>query len=310
MLFRFHRKKAPAAPVDANETFSHAPAIEAHRSLADYLAMLDARCEELLARDAVERAVARLARLAPFQYLCHAHGGIASLRIDADAGEEVNWRESVVCPECRLNARMRFCSGLLAQWMAARPGARLYLTEQATHGYALLKRRFGSVRGSEFIHDEGRKLAVGEYIRQITADPSEVLHIEDVTRLSFADQSFEVVASFEVLEHVPDYRLALREMARVLGPGGQLLLTAPFLDRARDTVTRAQLNADGSITHLLPPEYHGDPVSDGVLCFHHFGWDLLDALREAGFAEAEVVSAWAPGFGLMGIMQAITARKA
>lgn len=310
MLFRFHRKKAPAAPVDANETFSHAPAIEAHRSLADYLAMLDARCEELLARDAVERAVARLARLAPFQYLCHAHGGIASLRIDADAGEEVNWRESVVCPECRLNARMRFCSGLLAQWMAARPGARLYLTEQATHGYALLKRRFGSVRGSEYIQDEARKAALGEYIRHITADPSEELHSEDVTRLSFADGSFEVVASFEVLEHVPDYRLALREMARVLGRGGQLLLTAPFLDRAQDTVTRARLNADGSITHLLPPEYHGDPVSDGVLCFHHFGWDLLDALREAGFIEAEVVSTWAPGFGLMGIMQAIAARKA
>jgi hypothetical protein len=294
----FFRKHAPFAPT-----------VETHRSLADYLAARETMRDALEARGAVERAVARLARLAPFQYLCHAHGGIATLRIDADAGDEVNWRESVVCPQCQLNARMRFCTGVLAQWMTTQPGARLYLTEQATRGYALLKHRFGNVRGSEFIHDEQRRAAVDQYIRHITADPAEKLHIEDVTRLSFADESFEMVASFEVLEHVPDYRLALREMARVLGRDGQLLLTAPFLDLVQDTVTRARLNPDGSITHLLPPEYHGDPVSDGVLCFHHFGWDLLDALREAGFATAEVVSAWAPGFGLMGTMQAIAARK-
>ena len=315
MVFDFFRKSRarvpstgevlPCAPVAVE-----APLIEAHRSLADYLAMREARHDELHAREAVEQAIARLARFTPFQYLCHAHGGIASLRIAPEAEGEVNWRETVVCPQCRLNARMRFCTGLLAQWMETRPDARLYLTEQATHGYALLKRRFGNVRGSEYIQDEARKAALGTYIRHLCADPSEELHIEDVTRLSFADGSLEIVASFEVLEHVPDYHQALREMARVLSRGGQLLLTAPFLDMTQDTLTRAQLNPDGSITHLLPPEYHGDPVSDGVLCFHHFGWDLLDALRAAGFASAEVVSTWAPGFGLMGIMQAIAARKA
>ena len=59
--------------------------------------------------------------------------------------------------------------------------------------------------------------------------PEEQVQFEDVTRLSFADASRDLVVSFDVLEHVPDYRQALREFARVLAPGGALVLTAPFV---------------------------------------------------------------------------------
>ena len=42
---------------------------------------------------------------------------------------------------------------------------------------------------------------------------------------------------------------------------------------------------DGEIHHLLPPEYHGDPLSaEGCLCFYDFGWELLEDLRAAGWA--------------------------
>ncbi|HMC65066.1 MAG TPA: class I SAM-dependent methyltransferase [Gemmataceae bacterium] len=46
----------------------------------------------------------------------------------------------------------------------------------------------------------------------------------DLTRLPFADQSFDAVVSGWVLEHLPDPRPGLRELARVLRPGGKLLL--------------------------------------------------------------------------------------
>ena len=98
--------------------------------------------------------------------------------------------------------------------------------------------------------------------------------------------SFDAVLSLDVLEHVPDYRAALREFARVLRPGGQCVLSVPFYVDRESTETLARMDADGRVEHLQPPEYHGDPLGGGVLCFHHFGWDLLAAMREAGFSDA------------------------
>ena len=49
----------------------------------------------------------------------------------------------------------------------------------------------------------------------------------DVAALPYADQSFRAVISCDVLEHLPDDRAGLREMARVLQPGGVLIITVP-----------------------------------------------------------------------------------
>ncbi len=52
--------------------------------------------------------------------------------------------------------------------------------------------------------------------------------VSDITAIPEPDGSFDVVLCTEVLEHGPDPRSALPELARVLKPGGTLLLTAPF----------------------------------------------------------------------------------
>jgi SAM-dependent methyltransferase len=45
--------------------------------------------------------------------------------------------------------------------------------------------------------------------------------------LPFADGCFDVVAAFDVLEHCEPESVALAELARVLAPGGRLLLSVP-----------------------------------------------------------------------------------
>ncbi|MEX0714860.1 MAG: class I SAM-dependent methyltransferase, partial [Pirellulales bacterium] len=48
--------------------------------------------------------------------------------------------------------------------------------------------------------------------------------VADLTRLPFADGSFDCVTCGYVLEHLPDARLGLAELARVMVPGGRMLL--------------------------------------------------------------------------------------
>ena len=46
-------------------------------------------------------------------------------------------------------------------------------------------------------------------------------------QLPFADNSFDLVICSEVLEHIPDYQGLLKELQRVLKPGGQFALSVP-----------------------------------------------------------------------------------
>ena len=60
------------------------------------------------------------------------------------------------------------------------------------------------------------------------------LHFKQMegTRLDFPDGSFDVVGSFQVIEHIPEPELLtyLREIARVLGPEGVLIVSTMNLD--------------------------------------------------------------------------------
>lgn len=103
--------------------------------------------------------------------------------------------------------------------------------------------------------------------------------MEDITRLSFGDESLDLIVSSDVLEHVPDANAAFRESYRVLRPGGAHVFTVPFEQK---TIQRALLN-NQTIRHLAEPEYHSDPLDPkGILAFWHFGPDLQEQFGNTG----------------------------
>lgn len=95
----------------------------------------------------------------------------------------------------------------------------------------------------------------------------------DITNITFPDHTFDVIICNHVLEHVPDDAKAMRELYRVLKPGGWAILQTPMSD---SPVTIEDL----SITDPKKrEELFGQ--TDHV---RTYGMDKKDRLERAGFA--------------------------
>lgn len=94
---------------------------------------------------------------------------------------------------------------------------------------------------------------------------------QDITALTYANESFDLIVSSDVLEHVPCLESAFSETLRVLKPGRAHLFTVPPRSK---TKKRAEITGT-EIRHLEPPEYHRDPLCrKGILTFWDLGPDL------------------------------------
>jgi 2-polyprenyl-3-methyl-5-hydroxy-6-metoxy-1,4-benzoquinol methylase len=83
-------------------------------------------------------------------------------------------------------------------------------------------------RGAAVTATEFAPSALAQARRYLGESAGEVdLRIEDAQRLSFADESFDKVLLSEVIEHVPEPEVAVAEAARVLRPGGLLVVSTP-----------------------------------------------------------------------------------
>jgi SAM-dependent methyltransferase len=202
----------------------------------------------------------------------------------------INWRETLKCPKTNLINRVRASIHIMDVECAPYPSDTIYIMEQKTSTYQFLKKRYPKLIGSEYLGDN---IQPGQVVNG--------LRHEDATHLSFANDSLEHILSFDVFEHVPNYLSAFRECYRTLKPGGCLLWSVPMARRKHNNIVRAVIDDDGNISHLLEPEYHGDPVKkQGILCFYHFGWEMLDQIRELGFSDVYATLFWSKEFGYLG----------
>lgn len=76
------------------------------------------------------------------------------------------------------------------------------------------------------LREARRRLELHERIGH-TRSGAWALSAADITRLPFANASFDIVICSEVLEHIHDHHQAMAELERVLTPSGDLVISVP-----------------------------------------------------------------------------------
>jgi SAM-dependent methyltransferase len=237
-------------------------------------------------------------------FICHKDVGLyvdLSYGFNENGRSIPNWREHLCCPSCRLNNRSRAALHLFELLLRPAKGANIYITEQTSSLFQRLKKTYPDAIGSEFLEDgtlPGRTNRNG-------------IRHEDLTRLSFETNKLDFILSFDVFEHIFDLNTALEECHRCLKIGAVLFFTVPFNFHKNSNSIRASIDGDGKVTHLLPPEFHGDPLNpDGILCCHDLGWELFSMLRSIGFKDVQACIYWSKEYGYLGKNQCVfLARK-
>jgi SAM-dependent methyltransferase len=133
---------------------------------------------------------------------------------------------------------------------------------------------------------------------------------ENLEAQTFASESFDLVITQDVFEHVLDPERAFAEVARTLRSGGAHVFTVPWYSQ-RPTVVRAVREGDG-IRYLEKPVYHGNPLADsGSLVVRDWGWDLCDVIFKATGMTTAVIRIQDRRLGILGeFLDVLVSRKA
>jgi len=162
---------------------------------------------------------------------------------------------NAMCPKCGSGERQRLLY--------------FYLLEQLDF-FSLNGIKVLDIAPDDFLRDKIFLKAHIEYTSIDKIDSRKPTKIMDITNLKFKDNSFDAIICLHVLEHIHEDIKAMRELYRVLAPGGWAILQVPIW--AFETVEMPKVTRE----QYLELYGHSDHV-------RRYGFDYKYRLEEAGF---------------------------
>lgn len=173
-------------------------------------------------------------------------------------------RQPMLCPRCRSNDRDRF----FWLYLEANPGffkegIKLLHVSPETIYY----KRFKKIPGVRYTAGDKFVLQFG------STYPADTVYLDITNMPEYAENTFDFIFCSHVLEYIKEDRQSLRELYRVLKPGGKAIISIPINHGHYETLE------DPNITDPKEQErLYGDT---GHL--RYYGEDYGERVKEAGF---------------------------
>lgn len=192
-----------------------------------------------------------------------------------------DYSEALHCPRCGSVARERVVYEAILERFTSQRGNQVISGNAALRDLRVLEfsPRNNAVRRSTYLRT---------FKSYVASDFDQSAHVGDI-QLDLSDAaavaalagSYDVIILCHVLEHIPEYRAAIANLARLVAPNGQVFFQVPFLEALYTQVTW--------------DEFHGDHTR----VFHRFGFDIITEFEPhfseitlyLGARDAEVFSA-------------------
>lgn len=112
---------------------------------------------------------------------------------------------------------------------------------------------------------------------------------ENLEQQTFLNNSFDIVVTSDVMEHIYEPDKAFKEIHRTLKPGGAHIFSVPLVNKHKPTQLWATRGENGEPEFLNTPEWHGNPLNEkGSPVTMHWGYDIVNYIKETTGADCNI----------------------
>lgn len=179
-------------------------------------------------------------------------------------------RDYFICNNCNSIPRERALMVIIEKYYPNWRNLKIHESSPGNRGASIkLKNNATNYIASQYFPDKPFGSYVGQWLNQ------------DLEQQTFPDESFDLVISQDVMEHVYDPEKAFSEIARTLKKGGAHIFTVPLINKHKKTEIWAVKGVNGEPVFIKQPEWHGNVVDpNGSPVTMHWGFDIVSFIEE------------------------------